>query len=123
MNTVIAFTPADVVSMVMMICGAITAVAAAAGVVAKVLERMKKPNQTQNDRLDMHEKHLSAIDAKFADYDRYFAADKKRLDSSEESNRVTQKALLALLTHAINGNNITELRDAENELREYLVKR
>ena len=123
MDHPIAFTPQDVVNMVVWVCGAICAVAAAAGVIAKVIERLKKPNQSQDERLDAHERRLSAIDRKFDDYDRFFGNDKKRIDIIEEGNRVTQQALLALLSHAINGNDMDALKTAETALRDYLVKR
>lgn len=109
------FTPQDIVSMVMWICGAICTISAAAGVIAKIIEKAQKPNKSQNERLDEIERRL-------ASYDRFFDTDKKRIDSIEESNRVTQRALLALLSHAINGDNIAELKDAETALREFLIK-
>jgi hypothetical protein len=123
MNHPMIFTASDVANMVVWICGAICAVAAAAGVIAKVVERMKKPNQDQNARLDEHDKHLGAIDARFEEYDRSFGNDKKRIDAIEEGNRVTQQALLALLSHAINGNDMDALKTAESALRDYLVRR
>ena len=123
MDHPITFTPQDVANMVVWVCGAICAVAAAAGVIAKVIERLKKPNQSQDERLDAHERRLSAIDRKFDDYDRFFGNDKKRIDIIEEGNRVTQQALLALLSHAINGNDMDALKTAETALRDYLVKR
>lgn len=123
MDHPITFTPQDAANVVVWVCGAICAVAAAAGVIAKVIERLKKPNQSQDERLDAHERRLSAIDRKFDDYDRFFGNDKKRIDIIEEGNRVTQQALLALLSHAINGNDMDALKTAETALRDYLVKR
>ena len=41
----------------------------------------------------------------------------------DDGNKVTQRAILALMKHAINGNDIDELRRAEKNLEEYLVEK
>lgn len=48
--------------------------------------------------------------------------DKKILEI-ESGNRVTQKALLELLKHSIDGNNIDGLKDAEKELAQFLINK
>ena len=123
MDTVIAFTPSQAVAAVLAICGAIVSIAAAAGVIWKIVVRAKKPNEEQDKRLDAIEKRLSDHDAKFRSYDRHFQSDKDRIETMEEGNRVTQQAILALLAHAIDGNNIEPLKHAEENLQQYLINR
>jgi hypothetical protein len=53
---------------------------------------------------------------KFDDYD-------KELASIKESNKVTQRAILALLKHSIDGNNTDSLHKAEEELTDYLTNK
>ena len=62
------------------------------------------------------EKHLEEVDT-------FLATDKKRLDSLEEGNRATQRALLALLDHGIDGNNIKQMQDAKEALQSHLINR
>jgi predicted negative regulator of RcsB-dependent stress response len=57
------------------------------------------------------------------EYERRFQSDLRRIEVLEEGNRITQKALLALLGHAKDGNNTKQLEDAENDLKEYLINR
>ena len=45
------------------------------------------------------------------------------IESIEEGNKVTQKALLALLAHALDGNNTAQLQDAKEGLQQYLINR
>ena len=52
-----------------------------------------------------------------------FKSDLRRIEMLEEGNRITQRALLALLGHARDGNNTKQLEDAENDLKEYLINR
>ena len=60
---------------------------------------------------------------RFAAYDAHFKADLTRIERIEEGNRVTQQALLALLNHAIDGNDIARVKKASDDLTEYLVRR
>jgi hypothetical protein len=53
----------------------------------------------------------------------FFANDKARIDNINKGNAVMQKALLALLSNAIDGNNVNEMKDARTELQEYLIER
>jgi len=69
------------------------------------------------------EERITLIEHKLIDYDSKLARDKARLDTIEEGNKVTQQALLALLTHAIDGDNVKELEDARSDLQKYLINR
>jgi hypothetical protein len=60
---------------------------------------------------------------KFLAYDAHFNRDLKRIEAIEEGNKVTQRALLALLNHAIDGNDVEEIRRASKDLNEYLINR
>lgn len=48
---------------------------------------------------------------------------KKRIDSLEEGNVVLCKAILAMLNHEITGNSVERLKQAQQELQNYLVER
>ena len=49
--------------------------------------------------------------------------DKKRIDSLEDGNKVICRGILALLSHEINGNSADKLKDAKDELTNYLIER
>lgn len=97
-------------------CGAICTVAAAAAVLYKAATKAKEPERVQNERLDALEKTVGKFET-------YFDRDKKRLDSLDEGNRVTQQALLALMSHAINGNDVEKLTRAKDDLESYLINK
>jgi hypothetical protein len=48
---------------------------------------------------------------------------KPRLDGIEGGQRGDQRALLALLSHGIDGNDIDAMKDSKKELQNYLIKR
>ena len=111
-DTAITFTLSDV----LWICGAVCTIAAAAAVFAKALAKAQEPEAVQNQRLDALEKKVD----KFAEF---FDRDNKRLNSLDEGNRVTQQALLALMSHAINGNDVDKLSRAKDDLESYLINK
>ena len=49
--------------------------------------------------------------------------DNKRIASLEEGNRVICRALIAMLSHEINGNSTDKLQTAMTDLQNYLIDR
>lgn len=111
-DTTIAFTLADV----LWICGGICTISAAFAVISSAIAKAHAPEIQQNERLDALEEQVK----KFAEY---LDRDNRRLNTLDEGNRVTQRALLALMSHAINGNDIDKLARAKDDLEEYLIKK
>ena len=116
MDTVIQFTPHQIIDIILAVCGGITAVAAAIGVIAVLVKKAKSPNQHQNERLDILENRVDK-------HDELLGNDNKRLKSIEDGNRVTQRALLALLAHGIDGNDIESMKKAKDDLQQYLIEK
>ena len=123
MNNIITFTPAQLIALVLAICGAIVTISAAIGVITKALDKARAPEKEQNERLDAHEKRLNALDEIIVKFREYFDNDDRRFKEIEKSNKVTQSALLALLKHSINGNDTESLKEARKNLEEYLIEK
>lgn len=116
MNEVIAFTPAQLMETFLSICAAIVGIAGAAAVIYKLIIAAKSPQDEQNKR-------LTSLEERVGRHDELLANDKKHLEAIEEGNRVTQKALLALLDHGLDGNNVDQLRQAKDDLQRHLIER
>lgn len=112
MDTMIAFTPSQVLAL----CSAIVVISGAVHVFINIFARVSAPAKLQNTRLDSIEEHLES-------HDTLLNNDLKHLENIDEANRVIQKAILALLSHGIDGNDIDELKKAKKELEDYLIKR
>lgn len=106
----------DVWAWVLAAASAIVLLSNAAETIAKAVKAAKAPNEEQDRRLTAAEKDI-------ADIKGFLANDKKRLDSLEEGNRVTQRALIALLGHGLDGNNQKEMAAAKADLESYLINR
>ena len=125
MEPVIQFTLSQAWAVVLSITGGIVTIAAAVTVIIKIVKAAKRPNEIQNEeikaihkRQDRFEERLDNMER---DYGEFFRKDKERLDDIEKGNRVIQRAILALLSHGIDGNDIDAMRMAKKELEEYLI--
>lgn len=112
MDTIISFTPGQIVA----IAAGFSAICIAIGWVIKIIKAAKAPTKALEARVTELEQAMKS-------HDEYLANDKRRIAAIEEGNRVTQRAILALLSHGIDGNDIDGLKSAKIELQNYLVER
>ncbi len=105
MNEPIIFTISDI----LWLAGAIVAISAAVKVISDVVNGFRKPNVTQDIRIAKLEERTEIIF--------------NRLNEAEKGNAITQRALLALLSHGIDGNDVDAMRQAKKELTDYLINR
>jgi hypothetical protein len=109
-------TPAQIWTAVLAVASAIVLLSNAAEKIVKAVQAAKAPNARQDDRLKALEEWREVVDGKLAhDHDRF--------ESLDQGNRVTQRALLALLDHGIDGNNIEQMQHAKEELQNHLINR
>ena len=94
---------------ILAIVSAFILIATAVEKIAKAVKAAKAPNDVQNER-------LAALEAWRKEVDRKLIVD-------DDGNRVTQRALLALLDHGIDGNNIEQMQHAKEELQDHLISR
>lgn len=146
---VYSFTMHQLWTMILSICGGITAVSAAIAVIIKVICKIKEPDNKQNSRLEEHDKKLDSVDKKLAAdkdrldlfqskivqleerqkensitievHERKIVEAEQRINKSEHGSNVTMKALLALLSHGIDGNAIEPMKEAKAALENYLI--
>lgn len=127
MNEPILFTPQDIVNAVIAICGAITAAAAATTVIVKIITSLKRPNKIQDQKIADLEKSVKEIredmNEKEKEIAKKFHENAQSIDDAQEAAVVTQRALLALLSHAINGNDTESLKKAKTDLEEFLTSK
>lgn len=103
------FTLTQLAQIFLAICGAIITVGGAGAIIAKWINKYKKPDKDRDETMKRHQEMLDN--------------DNKRLKELEDSNKVIMKSLLALMSHELDGNHTTQLREARDDLQEYLIKR
>ncbi len=112
----INITPEGILAAVLATASAIVLLSNAAEKIVKAYKAAKAPNNQQNERLDALEEWKRIVDSKLN-------KDNERLADIEEGNRGIQRALLALLDHGIDGNNIKQMQDAKEALQNHLINR
>jgi hypothetical protein len=116
MSATITISLAQAAGWGLTLCAGVSCVAAAANWLLKGLHAADKPRRTRNER-------IKRLEATTAQHTEDLARDNRRLAEIEEGNRVTQRAILALLGHSINGEAMDELKAARLELQKYLIER
>lgn len=74
-----------------------------------IVKELKKPSK---DLRKTVEKHDALLDN-----------DNKRLKDIEESNNMILQCLLVIINHDITGNGIEKMKEARDDLQEFLIKR
>ena len=105
-----------VIGVVMVLASAINTLGSAAEKIAKAWKATKAPDVAQDSRLDVLEADMREVKDKLN-------KDYQHLNALDEGNRVTQRALLALLAHGIDGNNVDQMESAKHALEEHLISR
>ena len=90
---------------ILAVAGGITVIGTAAGFLSKWISPYHKL-----------EKKVEKHDSKFQETD-------KELSDIKEATKVQNKVLLAIISHAITGNCVDKLREARDELQDYLINK
>lgn len=117
------------------LAGFINTVGAAVERIAKARQAAQAPNKAQDDQLaelrawkkemDAAElpRRIKSLEDWKPEAERKLAADKKELVEIHNGMRASHLAQLALLDHALNGNNIQQMQEAKGELQKYLANK
>ena len=84
--------------------------------IGKAVAAARKPNEQQDAAIRGLEVRMEAVERKLVN-------DKTRLDAYEAGMRVSQQALLALLDHSLDGNNIKQMEEAKNAIQKHLLNK
>lgn len=103
--------------------------------IVKAWKAAKAPNEAQDTRLDDLEAwrkemeaanlpaRVQALETWKTEARGMLANDKRQLAEIHDGMRVSHLAQLALLDHALNGNNITQMQGARDALQQYLANK
>jgi hypothetical protein len=109
-------TAAEIWTGVLAAASSIVLLANAAEKVIKAAQAAKAPNVKQDERIQKLEDWRKEVGQERS-------RDLARFDALDKGERVTQRALLALLDHGIDGNNIEQMQHAKEELQNHLINR
>ena len=98
------------------VAGAISTICTAGNWILRLVQVLKAPHAEQDKQLAEIQEWRKGVDQKLDN-------DNKRLQSKEAGDRVTQRALLALLAHGIDGNHQKQMEEAKEELQNHLISK
>lgn len=121
----IVITPADLWQIVVAVCGGIIALSGAGAVITGIINKAKAPNQKQDVRISTLEADVKMINERLDADNNRFADDADRINELEMTMKTTTQLIIeslqALTSHAIDGNNVEQLKTAEKSLNKYLI--
>jgi restriction endonuclease S subunit len=79
-------------------------------------EKTEKPRKEMEERVDSLDNRIAEIENKLKNYD-------YRVIQLEDGVKVLLRSMSALLSHSIDGNNLEEMKDARDDLNEYLISK
>ena len=80
---------------------------AAIWAVWKIIKEVRKPNHDLKAQVERHDELLDN--------------DNKRMKKIEESNQMILKSLIAIINHEITGNGIEKMKEAREDLQNFLI--
>jgi hypothetical protein len=92
-------------SQILAFCGLVTALYG----VYKIVKELKKPNDDLKTLVNRHDQLLNADD--------------ERLKEVERSNKMILQCLYVIINHDITGNCIDKMKEARDELNDYLINK
>ena len=110
-------------SIVMGVCASVITISSALGVFMSALKKFKAPEVSQNEEIKELKLDVDEIKIAIDEHKKYFNNDNTRIKKIEEGNKITQKALLALMAHALDDKSTDQLVEAKSLLQNYLIER
>ncbi len=117
MDNQIVFTPSDMIALIKSICYLIAAVAAAAGAISVLINKLRAPDRGRDKRIEECEKRIDEATERLEKLSLYVHRDFVHFEELEKSNKVFQRGILALVNHSIDGNNVEELKAVSDEIK------
>lgn len=105
------------------IAGFISTTGLALTYVYKAFRQIQAPQRIQDDKIRLHEEWLKKHDKVLEEHSRELKDNNRRMESIEESNKIIQRSLFALMGHALDGNDTEALKRAKDALEEHLIEK
>lgn len=95
---------------------AINTIGSAIEKIAKAKRAVEAPNVAQDEKIADHARRIEKLE-------RHQENDHKELAGNREYNRISALALIALLDHGLDGNNVKPMQNAKGELNNWLAQK
>ena len=123
METVISFTPAQLVGFITAIGGAVAAIGTMGAMIFKLFKKIKQPEIEQNERIKALEEENKARKEEIEKLNDRLETGDNNFKELEKTNKIILRSLQALLRHSLGTADPEALKNAMKELDNYLVEK
>jgi len=99
--------------------GTVAVILLLVGIYNTVMTAIKNAREEKKRRSEP----VNTLEDTVKDHDEKLKRDHERLTDLENSNRVMMRAMMALLSHEINGNSDDKLKASLDEIQQYLIRK
>ena len=79
--------------------------------------------KTAREEKRLKEQPVNTLENTVEDHTEKLKNDHERITQLEESNRIIMRALMAVMSHEVNGNSTEKLQNSMNEIQDFLIAR
>ena len=79
--------------------------------------------KTAREEKRLREQPVNTLENTVEDHTEKLKNDHERITQLEESNRIIMRALMAVMSHEVNGNSTEKLQNSMNEIQDFLIAR
>lgn len=120
-------TPGQIFALVaggiLALAGFINTIGAAVEKIAKIINAAKAPGEEQNKQIQELQDWQTELEGWIKEVDRKLGNDQSALRALHDGNQAIFQALIALLDHGIDGNNLKQMEDAKADIIKNLIKK
>ena len=99
--------------------GTVAVVLLLVGVYNTIMSAIK----TAREEKRLREQPVNTLESTVEDHTEKLKNDHERITQLEESNRIIMRALMAVMSHEVNGNSTEKLQSSMNEIQDFLIAR
>ena len=79
--------------------------------------------KTAREEKKLKNQPVNTLESKVDDHAKKLQNDHERITELEKSNRIIMRALVAVMSHEVNGNSTDKLQKSMEEIQEFLIER
>ena len=79
--------------------------------------------KTHREEKKRREQPVSTLEQTVQEHEQKLGKDHERLNDLEESNRILMRAMMALMSHELNGNSNDKLQASYEEIQQFLIEK
>ena len=123
MDTVITFTPSELVAFIGTIAGVCAGIATIVGIIVKIIVRLKAPEVEQNNRIKILEEENKSRKEEIEELKKRIGEGDDHFTELEKTNKVILRTLQALLNLSLGVSDTEALKKVSEDLNDFILNK